>query len=328
MTKINNNSMENNSSPLENKINAFKPISREPLAKNITLTKNQINSLIFYKRLIESKNDLEIKEWSKIPEKVLKHIIWYNYNVLAPNMTYCIDDRTTEQITKWVSIPWWTDWLLAAAYEYLTELWLSEEITPEDVYKSLLVTIWGLDNYYTHSDTHNINNKWWIWCWHCKVAFEKEWHVLNISKIYEDFMLSLRRINKAQDKLELLEWDHNPDWVLLIDNENSPDKLSIIQKWKNSQYFVYNRNAEKNILKRFLWELNKLEDINIELDEKKLDNIAFEAYLSTLKHLWWWELPHYTIVYRKELWKYRIKTIWNVNDFVQKYEKRKEEENY
>jgi hypothetical protein len=62
MTKINNNSMENNSSPLENKINAFKPISREPLAKNITLTKNQINSLIFYKRLIESKNDLEIKE--------------------------------------------------------------------------------------------------------------------------------------------------------------------------------------------------------------------------------------------------------------------------
>jgi hypothetical protein len=243
-------------------------------------------------------------------------------------MTYCIDDRTTEQITKWVSIPWWTDWLLAAAYEYLTELWLSEEITPEDVYKSLLVTIWGLDNYYTHSDTHNINNKWWIWCWHCKVAFEKEWHVLNISKIYEDFMLSLRRINKAQDKLELLEWDHNPDWVLLIDNENSPDKLSIIQKWKNSQYFVYNRNAEKNILKRFLWELNKLEDISIELDEKKLDNIAFEAYLSTLKHLWWWELPHYTIVYRKELWKYRIKTIWNVNDFVQKYEKRKEEENY
>jgi len=305
------------------KINTFKPFSREPLSKPITITKNEINKIIFYKRLIEKKEDIEVKKWSIIPEKVFKHIIWYNYDVLSPDITYCIDDRTTEQQSKWVSIPWWADWLLASAYEYLTELGLTNSVTSEDVYKALLNTIWGLDNYYTHSDTHNINNKWGIWCWHCKVAFEKEWHSLNIAKIYEDFMLALRKINKAQDKLDILSWEHKPDWVLLIDNTNSPDKLSIIQKWINSQYFIYNRNAEKNILTRFIKELNKLEDIDIKLDENKLDNIAFEAYLSTLKHLWWWELPHYTIVYRKEIWKYRIKTIWTVNDFINKYENRK-----
>ncbi len=308
---------------IDNKINSWKPFSRESLSNSIPLTKQQIEKIVFYERIIKNKLDLDIKKWSNIPEKVLKHIVWYNYNVLSPNVTYCIDDRTTEKQEKWVSIPWWADGLLAAAYEYLTELWLSESVTAEDVYKALLDTIWWLDNYYTHSDTHNINNKWWIWCGHCKVAFTEDWHFLSISKVYEDFMLSLRKINKAQNKLDILRWDHSPDWVLLIDNTDSPDKLSIIQKWKDSQFFVYNRNAEKNILTKFIAELNKNKDINIKLDEKKLDNIAFEAYLSTLKHLWGWELPHYTIVYRKDNWKYRIKTIWNVNDFINKYENRK-----
>jgi len=305
-------------------LKAYKPFSREPLASNVELTKKQINSLIFYKRVIENKNDIEIKEWSKIPDKVLNHIVSYNYDVLSPNTTYCIDDRTKEKQEKWVSISWWTDGLLASAYHYINELWLSWEISAEDIYEALINTIWWLDNYYTHSDTHNINNKWQIWCGHCNVAFNNEWHSIKIPEKYKEFMKSLRRKNKEQKKLDILEGDHNPEGVILIDNSLSPKKLSIIQKWNNLQYFVYNRNAEKNILSRFVEELNKLEGIDIKLNEKELDNISFEAYLSTLEHLNWWNLPHYTIKYNSENWKYRIKSIWDVNTFIKKHKKRLE----
>ncbi len=300
-------------------LKAYKPFSREPLAPNVELTKKQIDKIVFYKRIIENKNDIEIKEWSEIPDKVLNHIISYNYDVLSPNTTYCIDDRTEEKQEKGVSIPWGSDWLLASAYHYINKLWLSWEISSEDIYEALIVTIWWLDNYYTHSDTHNINNKWQIGCWHCNVAFNKKSHSLSIPEKYEDFMKFLRRINKAQKKLDILDWEHNPEWVILIDNTWSPEKLSIIQKWKESQYFVYNRNAEKNILSRFVEELNKIEDINIQLNKEELDNISFEAYLSTLKHLNWWELPHYTIKYNPETWKYRIKTVWDVNTFIKNH---------
>jgi hypothetical protein len=209
----------------------WKPSSREPLSNSINLTKEQIDNIVFYKRIIENENDIEIKEWSEIPEKVIKHIIWYNYDVLSPNTTYCIDDRTKEKQEKWVSIPWWTDWLLASAYHYINELWLSDKISSEDIYKALLDTIWWPDNYYTHSDTHNINKKWWIWCWHCNVAFNEKEHSLSIPIDYKDFMKSLRIINKDQSKLDILEWGHKPEWVFLIDNSDSPEKLSITQKW-------------------------------------------------------------------------------------------------
>ncbi len=301
----------------EDLILSFSP--RNLLSKSVDITKKYIENIIFYKRILENKNQLEIKKWSHIPENVIKHIIEYNYDVLNPNLTYCIDDRTEEKQKKWVSIPWWTDWLLAAWFHYITELWLDKDISCKQIYSSLLDTIWWTDNYYTHSDTHNIKNKWGIWCWHCNVAFNNWWHILDLADKYKQFMLDLRNQNKKNTNLDILKWEHSPEWVILIDNEYSPEKLSIIQKGTNSQFFVYNRNAEKNILKRFIKNLNNNENINIALDEKELDLIAFKAYLSTLEHLWAWNLPHYTIKYNEKTWHYRIKTIWDVNTFIKNH---------
>jgi len=302
----------------------YKPLSREsslsPISKlAVELTEAQIDTIVFYKRLITSKDDIILKN-DNISDKVINHIVNYNYDVLNPNLAYCIDDRTTEKQIKGVFTPGWTDWILAAAFHLLKKKNIN--LDPEEIYDILIDTIWEW-NYYTHSDVHNINKKWRIWCWHCNQTFNNGDHSLHLREKDTDFMIEYRKKAKNEDNIDILEWDHNADWVILIDNIDSPDKLSITPKWREWEYFIYNRNAERNILSRFIEKLNKNGNINLELDDKELDHIAFKAYLSTLKYLWAWELPHYTLKYNIANSKYQLKSIWNVDKFIKKHTKNK-----
>ena len=303
----------------------YKPLSREsslsPISKlAVELTEEQIDTIVFYKRLIISKDDIILKN-DNIPDEVINHIINYNYDVLNPNLAYCIDDRTTEKQIKWVFIPWWTDWILAAAFHLLKKKNINLE--PQVIYDILIDTIWEW-NYYSHSDTHNINIEWRIWCWHCNHTFNNGDHSLHLRQEDIDFMIYSRKKAKNEDNIDILEWDHNAQWVIFIDNIDSLDKLSIIPKWKKEEYFIYNRNAERNILSRFIEKLNEHDNFkHITLNENELKDIAFKAYLSTLEHLWAWELPHYTIKYNIANSKYQLKSIWNVDKFIKKHTKNK-----
>jgi len=94
-------------------IELYKPLSRESSLSPISnlavdLTEKQIETIIFYKRLITSKDDIELKT-NNIPNKVIDHIISYNYDVPESkknkNTAYCIDDRTTEKPIKGIYTP-------------------------------------------------------------------------------------------------------------------------------------------------------------------------------------------------------------------------------
>jgi len=248
-------------------------------------------------------DNIEVWEW--VPDEVLLHILLKNYKVQDPYYIRCVDDRTPENLKYWIYWAGWSQGFLKNFFSVLNNY--NKSYKEEEIRKLFVEMIWWEENYYCHSDEHNINKKWACGCDTMSLALNKE-HVPNLTDSNKRFFAKERK--EKTDQMEVLQWNHNAKWIILIDDE----EISIVPKRNEEWFFIYNQKILENLIKDFVAKINK--NTNLELDEEA---VCTELYKETLSTFWslWNELPHYRL---KKKWdKYYLESDGLVKDVVKHY---------
>ena len=263
-------------------------------------------------------NSENIEVGKNVPKEVIEHILKHNFVIQNPKFIKCVDWRTPEDKINGIYMPGWTDWLLIAVLKVLTDY--NIDIDSNKLRDILVELVGGEENYYYHTDDHSCDVSWACGCGHANLVLNTSKHKASLAPSYAKFLEEKRLENK--NKMEVLEWEHNEQGVLLLDIE----WVSIVPKWINTSFFVYNQKEIQKILKEFVDKINNsgalrytnfkgnLQSLYIDLNTalKELD----EEALSTFGILGG-EAPHYRI--NEKDWKYIVEYDWLVKNVVANY---------
>jgi len=264
--------------------------------------KEKVKEINFLKPI--TKENIEIGE--NVPKEVVEHILKYNFQIKNPKFIKCVDWRTPEDDIKGIYMPGWTDWLLDLVFNILTQSNL--DVDPEEIRKILVEVIWGEENYYYHSDDHSYDIPGACGCGHDNLVLNNENHVCRLAPKYADYIKKQREKNKG--KMEILEWEHNEQGVLSLDIK----WVSVVPKWEETSFFVYNQKEVQEILREFISKLNEKTEYYFDIN-RALEELDREV-LSTFDILWS-QAPYYSIKF--ENWKYKIENEWKVHEVVVNY---------
>jgi len=269
----------------------------------IKWTKENIEQ-IWLERPITEEN---IEVWENVPEDSIEHILKNNFVVQNPYLVKCVDDRTPDDGRYWIYAAWGTQWLIKNILSVLNRSYT--EHNTKEIISIIKNYIWE-ENYYTHSDDHSIDEKWQCGCGDMDLALNNKEHICELNPENKKIFSEERIREKEKWKIEVLKWKHNAKWVILIDIED----VSIIPKWIDWGYFIYNQANSKKLLKELIEEINNKTNLNVDINRvlKELDQETLSTFWSL-----WAEAPHYRI--NLVDWKFKVENDWKVNDVIVNY---------
>ena len=250
-------------------------------------------------------DNIEKGEW--VSAETITHILINNYKVQNPYLAKCVDDRTPDDGRYWIYAAWWTQWIIKNILSVLNRSYT--EHNTKEIISIIKNHIWE-ENYYTHSDDHNIDEEWKCGCGDMNLALNNEEHVCELNPENKKTFNEERAEAKKNWKMEILEWPHNAKWVILIDIED----VSIIPRLNDWWYFIYNQKATQILLKELIEVINDKTTLNVDINRvlKELDQETLSTFWSL-----WAEAPLYRLNKKED--KYIIETDWVVNDAVIAY---------
>ena len=247
-----------------------------------------------------------IEKWKWVNHETIAHILTNNYTIQNTKLAKCVDDRTPDDGSYWIYAAWGIQWIIKNILSVLNRSYTEHDT--KEIISIIKNYIWE-ENYYTHSDDHNIDEEWKCGCGDMNLALNEK-HFCELNPENKKTFNEERAEAKKSWKMEILEWDHNAKWVILIDIED----ISIIPKWTDWWYFIYNQKATQNLLKELIEVINNETTLNVDIIK-----VLMELDQETLSTFWtlWGEATLYKL--NKKWDNFIVETDWLVNDAIIAY---------
>lgn len=254
------------------------------------------------------------------PNDIIKHVKVWSFKIKNPQISQCIDGRRTQDESNYsISIPGgWLGQLVSILSVIEETRVINQPEFREKSLKILLDTIGWENNLSFHTDDNCCSS--WVWCWHLKLILNKENRKeYLLSDESAEFVENVMKDFWTRAKINVLRWDHNEVWVLIVNSLFHSVHANI--NWH--QLFIYTpelarlRNIE--IAKRmydefFKWTWMSLTpDSILEMLQRKTDLHFKETLQKTAPELPVYETKHFLnwdTKYLKTLWS--IKDIFNI----------------